>query len=442
MPSSSHHRNRSRSESAAWDLRGAEAALWLLLFAVALVVVPTAQDAFRLPKLLVAEVLALVSLALLAARLRSRERVEPKDVVEPPVIRAVVPFLVIATLGLVWTGHGPAVREGLADLWIGAAALVGWSLGLPRERLRRLLAGLVLPAALLAALAILQIHDVAQPLGFLGLENTARMAWTSLAGNPGDLAGFLALAAVAAQAEVLRRRGAGRWTFIALLAIVVYALVATRTLGGIAAVAVGSGVFWLLVVPKKRLLPLAVGSLAALVTVMALAGPVRQRLGDVAEAVREGDWNAVLTGRLDGWRTALWMTAEHPLTGVGHGAYGSVYGDAKRALAEEGVAFSRAPQTAVFSNAHNEPLEVTAETGLPGLAALAFGAWVLLGRARRVDPGPGSPGDSGLAWGGLAALGVLSLIHFPFRIALTAYPAILWGAWIFRAAGEPEGEAS
>lgn len=431
------------SDAPGWDLRLAEGAIWILLAAVAFLVWPAAQEGFRLPKLLAAEVLALVSLLALAARLWDRAEVDVRRALQAPVLRAVLPWLLLATVGRLFTVHHAAVREGLTDLWIGLAALVGWSLGLPRERLRRLLGGLVWTAAGLAVLAILQIHDLAQPLGFLGLEKTPRMQWTSLAGNPGDLAGFLALAAVAAQAEIYRRRGRSRWTYLVLLAVEVYALVATRTLSGIAAVAVGSLVFWAAILPRKRRLQLTAGGLAALVAVGTLVGPVRARLGDAMGAVQRGDWNAVLTGRLDGWRAAGWMVREHPLTGVGHGAYGSVYGEAKLALVEDGAEFFRAPQTAMFANAHNELLEVAAETGLPGLAALAWGLWVLLGRVRRVSAGTaesagGLPGDRGLAWGGPAVLAVLSLTHFPFRIALIAYPAILWCAWIFRAAREAD----
>ena len=437
MPSSKH-RSRSKASAPPWELRAAEGLLWLLLFTVSLLLVPTAQEAFRLPKLLAAEVLALASLVPLALHLRTRETVEPGEIGRLPVVRAVVPFVLVATAGLAVTAHVAGVREGLIDLWIGAAALVGWSLGLPRERLRRLLAGLVVPATLLALLGILQIHGLAEPLGFFGLEGMERMRWTSLAGNPGDLAGLLALAALAAQAEIHRRQGRGRWMAGLLLGVLLYALVGTRTLGGIAAVAMGSLVFWGVTLPPKRFLPWAGAGLAALVAVVVLVAPVRDRLGGVTEAMQEGNWNQALTGRLDGWRAALWMTSEHPATGVGHGAYGSVYVDAKRALLDEGVEFSRALQTTVFANAHNELLEVMAETGIPGLLALGFGIWVLVGRARRIDPEAGAPGDPGLVWGGLGVLAVLSLVHFPFRLALTAYPATLWLAWIFRAARAPE----
>lgn len=437
MPS----RSRSSPPAASWESRVAEGLVWLVLFAVAVVVIPTAQEAFRLPKLLVAETLALASVGILAIRLRHRERVQLEEIWQPPVVRAVLPFVLVATLGLAFTDHAAVVREGLADLWIGAAALVAWSLGLARERLRRLMAGLLLPAALLAVVAILQIHELARPLGFFGLERTPRMQWTSLAGNPGDLAGFLALAAVVAQAEIRRRRGAGRGVVFALLAVVLYALIATRTLAGIAAVLAGSVIFWALTGSGSRRRVLAVGVLAVGILVVALVGPVRSRLVGALEALRAGEVNRLLTGRLDGWRAALWMTAEHPATGVGHGAYGSVYGEAKLALATDGVEFSRAAQTAVFANAHNEVLEVMAETGLAGLLALAFGLWMLIRCLRRIDAETGEAGDRGLAWGVVGVLAVLSLAHFPFRVALIGYPALLCLAWTFRA-GRPPAEAA
>src|SRR3712207_7132617 len=44
-----------------------------------------------------------------------------------------------------------------------------------------------------------------------------------------------------------------------------------------------------------------------------------------------------LTGRLDGWRAALWMVREHPWTGVGHGAYRPEYVPAMNHLLDRGV---------------------------------------------------------------------------------------------------------
>ena len=155
--------------------------------------------------------------------------------------------------------------------------------------------------------------------------------------------------------------------------------------------------------------------------------PLRQRVLEKARHVASGDWNAVLTGRLDGWRAAAWMFERHPLTGVGQGAYQPEFVPAKLALLDRGVLFFAAQTQVGFGNAHNEILEAAAEWGIPGLLALAWGFWVLLGGLRRM-----SPENRALAWAGTAALAVLSLVNFPFRIALVAFPALLFLAWVLR----------
>ena len=121
--------------------------------------------------------------------------------------------------------------------------------------------------------------------------------------------------------------------------------------------------------------------------------------GTRVEQVASGDWNSVLTGRLDGWRAAVWMLGEHPFTGVGMGAYRTEFIPAKTALLRRGVAVFDEQVNIVFANAHNELLEVAAETG----------------------------------WPGLAGFGVLALANFPFRIAVALWPACLFLAWVFAA---------
>jgi O-antigen ligase len=149
-----------------------------------------------------------------------------------------------------------------------------------------------------------------------------------------------------------------------------------------------------------------------------------------------GDWNELLTGRLDGWRAGLWMFGERPASGVGPGAYRAEFLSAKEALMERGVRFFAEQQNVVFANAHSEPIEVGAELGVPGLLALAW-AVLLAARCSRSGPASGAAGrvDRSFAWSSLAAIGVLSSFHFPFRIAIVAGQILLFLAWLL-AAGE------
>ncbi|HYO15783.1 MAG TPA: O-antigen ligase family protein [Thermoanaerobaculia bacterium] len=419
------------------DLRLGMFALWLLVLVPPFLVYRVAKESFRQPKLLVSEWLALASLVVLVWGLRRVGEVRLGDLWRSPAIRIVLPVLVVATAGLATTEHPLHTREALADLWIGAACLVGWSLALSALRLERLLAGLLIPAALLSVFGVLQYHDLWQPLRFFGIETGSRLALTSLAGNPGDLGAYLVLPCLTGQWLLVRRLREGDrtspafWGTAGALALCLYVWVLTQTLAALAALFGASLLFWMILLPRRRSAPV-LASLAAGVALLVLAvAPLRERIVDKARQAAAGDLNAVLTNRLDAWRAGAWMLREQPLTGVGHGAYRPEYVPAKLALLDRGVEFSTNIDQPVFANAHNEFVEVGAEWGMPGLVALGWGLWVLLASLGRIS----SP-DRALAWAGTAALFILSLAHFPFRIALVAFPALLFLSWALRRSAE------
>ncbi len=444
--------------------KAAVALLWLLVLVPAWWYSPAAKDAFRLPKLMLAEWLGLASLLPLAWQLSRVPRIGWRDLWRWPAVRAVVPLLAIATLGLATSAHALHVRQGLIDLWIGAACLVGWSVALPAGRLGRLLGLLLVPAIALAVLGILQFHGVLHaPVG--GMHGTApRFSVISRAGNPGDLGAFLVLPCLVAQwllARAPRRRG---W-LLAALAICAYGVAITQTVAALSALLVGSLVLWGAALGRgvaagqRARIAGAVVALGLVAALAAAAVPaLRQRVADKLAAARHGDWNDVLTGRVDGWRAALWMLGQHPWSGVGQGAFRAEFAPAKLALLDRGARPFYSGQQQSFVNAHDEALEVGADLGWPGLVALAWALWVLAAAVRagdardasnggdggveRSDPTAGqAPGeraaraDAALAMAGTAALGVLALVDFPFRIALVAFPALLLLAWVLARAG-------
>ena len=395
--------------------------VWALMILTPFVVV-AGKESFRLPKLMVSEWLGLASVLCLAWNLRGASW---RDAWKLPAVRAALPAVLIATAGIWTTAHPLHVRDSLFDLWIGAACLAGWSAGLERHRQERLLRGLIWPAAALALVGILQFHRIWEPLRFTGIQYDPRLGITSYAGNPGDLSSYLVLPCLIALWILPSARGAGRWMTGLALALCLYSLALTQTLASLAAVAAGAVVLALLRLPRRKVLA-AFAAAAVIGTVLVLAvAPLRVRVTGKLRGLAEGDLNEVLTGRLDGWRAALWMTGEHPLTGVGHGAYLPEYVPAKLALLDQGVEFLPGQVTPVFSNAHNEYLEVGAEWGIPGLLALAWGLWVVFQAARSKE-------DQSLTWSGLTALAVLSLAYFPFHVALVAFPALLFLAWVLR----------
>ena len=408
-------------------------AWWLAAAALSvptLVVLPWAVDTFRLPQRMAAEWLALaslVALSLAAGRAGEEDRGSPPW--RRPAVAAVFPLLLVATAGLLATAHRAHVAEALADLWIGAAALAGWAVGFPAPRLRRLLDVVAIAAVPTAAIAVLQTHDLWEPMRFVVDPGGERFAITSLAGNPADLAAFLLLPALVSQANVMRAAGRWRWAWLAMVLLHVYALAATRTLTALAALAAGSALLWLLALPWRHRVFAAGGTALALVLVVLAVPPLRQRLAVQAAFLRQGDLDALLTGRLDGWRVAARLLAEHPVAGVGHGAFRAEFARTKLAMAAEGKQFFSGHLRPSFVNVHNEYLEVGAETGWPGLLALAWGAAVLAWAAGRVWRGA-ERADGALAWAGLAGIAVLALAYFPFRLGPVAFGWIAVFAWM------------
>lgn len=404
----------------AWHARGAFLCVAALLLTVPFVFIPTAVEAFRAPKLYASGAWGLASLVFLAAGLRRAARVTPADLWRIPALRAALPLLALAVVSRFTTAYPLGVARATAELAIGAACLVGWSLGLEASVRDRLLGLLRWPAAVLAVLAILQLTGLYRPFGMGGVE-ASRMGVTSLAGNAGDLAAYLVLPCLLLQARIAESRGPRRIWAGVLLLLAGVGLAATQTFTALAALALGSLLFWGQRLPRRRV-ALALAAAVALALLLLLAvPPLRTRAIGKARALAQGDWDQFLTYRLDGWRAATWMLGQHPLAGVGHGAYRSSYAAARLALAEGGADFGGQYRQLSFFNAHNDALEVGAELGWPGLLALGIAVWTAIQALRRA---PAAKRALGVA--GSASLALLAAAGFPFETALVIYPWLLF----------------
>lgn len=414
----------------------------LLLLLPALTFSSGARETFRLPKLLMSEILALVTWLFLATRLWKVKTIDWRALLRHPAVHVIGPLLLVASLSWWTSEHRHHVEQGLVSLWIGGLSVVFWSLGWRGRELARTLQLLVIPGVLLAVLGLLQVYGVVELFQFRDALQD-RIAMTSLAGGAFDLAAYLVLPALVAQlackqTDVLWQRVA--WMLV--LALFVYVIAVTRTLSAIAGLLVASAVLWFQLLPKRQLwrLGLALGS--ALLAAMLLLAPLRLRVIQKVNQLEKGRYNQVLNGRLDGWNTALWMLQKEPLLGVGHGAYRAEFGHAKLDLRQSGVLFFRMQHQPYFVNAHNEPLEAAAEWGGLGIFAMAGAAFALWRRLRQrgrqlaalEDEGlrRARGGELALMWSGLVALGLMSMTYFPLRIALVAYPFLLFVAWILR----------
>jgi O-antigen ligase len=421
-----------------------------LLIVTPLLVSTSIKEGFRLPQGLAGGWLGLASLLAASFALRHVESIPlgPAAWWRLPALRALAPLAAVVALGALTTSHSAHFRAAFIDFAIGVACVIGWSLALTAPAMRRLFVWTIPPAVIVAALGVDQAFGWFGTLDWLHVQApTARLRITSTIGNPGDLAGLLVLPSLIAVEELAGASARRRALLAGALAIMTAALIVTATLAAVAAIVVGL-VVWTLprlwpgvatlpahapdsqVLRRRRMAVLLAG---ALVLAFAVAGsaastPLRARVSEKVMQLASGDLNAVLTGRLDGWRAAWAMLRAEPITGVGQGAFRAEYADTRLALEVQGVTFLSEQQQVVMATPHNEALSVAAEQGVPGLIALAWAIWCAIASATRINVHDDH--HRTLALTGLAALGVLSLVSFPLHVPAIAWPWLLFLAWI------------
>ena len=281
-----------------------------------------------------------------------------------------------------------------------------------------------LAAAVLSALiALLQYFDLEAPL----------FPWVNIAqpgqafGNlrqPNQLASLLVIGALALRWWVQAGRvpvGAA----LALGALLMAALAATASrVGLVALLACGALVaWWALRAGRGQRAVLAVGGAVALYVLAALALPQLAQWADgvagrdMLERLRTAE--STCGSRLILWRNVLHLISLKPWTGWGWGEldyahYITLY---------EGARFCH-----ILDNAHNLPLHLAVELGVPvALAACAALAW-LVWRGR---PWAEQHPTRQLAWGVLAVIGIHSLVEYPlwygpFQMAAVVCVWLLW----------------
>ncbi len=211
-------------------------------------------------------------------------------------------------------------------------------------------------------------------------------------------------------ALVSRRKGRRVLTVLALLVLLAEFFTLSR--GGMLGALVAVGVlaaFGLRSLSRPRLI----------LTIVLLVG--------ISAALLVGIWTAVSVrdssdrGRVDIWNSALEMTRDHPITGVGPGGFGR----ALRSYRDPDLAQDK------ISSAHNLFLQALAETGIPGLLILLW-LIVLGGRAWWLKWQPASHERRLWLEGALAAFaayGAHSLFD-TFTFTSSLLPLLILGAYI------------
>ena len=331
----------------------------------------------------------------------------------PPRRRAALLLLppAIATFALASGGRARGLDEAFAFAAFALAVFLGRRLAAQPDGPPRLAALLALLGLAVSFQAILQ-HHWAYPQAAAALRAAAepgsdpflvRLEAGRPAGPfslPAALAGFLALS-LPVTLGLLRDASSSRRRALCgtALAAQAYALLLTRSLGGLLAATVALA----LVAARGRRKHWRVALAAALVFAAGAVFFVHARRAEIG-ARPGGD---PISLRLGNWRVALEMIRDHPILGVGPGRFASFYPRYVR------------PGMNETQFAHNSYLQIAATWGawtIPPLLLLAAA-----GVARRDRRGP--------AGGAAAAAGVGFLLHnacdFTLYLPGVALPAAL-----------------
>ncbi|HSY49291.1 MAG TPA: O-antigen ligase family protein [Thermoanaerobaculia bacterium] len=190
----------------------------------------------------------------------------------------------------------------------------------------------------------------------------------ALIGNPNEVGGYLGAAALAVVAAIAARETEERWNVrdIVLVAVICIALLACQTLTAIIAFT-AAAFFMLAIASWRKAIRVAAAAAVTAVLIVMLVAPFRTRATNVITWVRAGDYNAIFTNRFTPFVAAWSMFAEHPLTGVGPGAFAWQYYDYKIRAEQRYPSLRQVYNRGInFGEVHNDHLQALAEGGLIG----------------------------------------------------------------------------
>jgi O-antigen ligase len=392
---------------------------WLIVSATTLalpvVVTVTGKDAFRLPKYLLLEGSGILLAAVAVCA----------TVIGTPVAREARwsrPLLFVIAAVLLWYSAATVFSTNrilsLFSLLTVAAATMHFVATYNAVQYRSLtvLYIALAPASINAVIAIAQHTGFWNPV--ITDAGTDRLRTIALLGNPNDVGMFLVAPALAATAlGIASRRHRAAAIIIAL--ILTLGLLASETIGAIAALSAGLFVL-LLRIQARAAVAAALVTLLLAVLVIRLSPEHWSATRSRFSAVASGDIDLFVSGRLPAFRAAWRMFRQRPLLGVGLGCFSFRYFDEKVALTMRGQTIQRFYRDPNFRAVHNEHLQILAEGGLPAYA-IFIAALVILGRVSfRQVPGDDTPHTifaRRLALPLAIAFSVLALSSFPLHVA-------------------------
>jgi len=307
----------------------------------------------------------LVSVVLLASLILSGERIRC-----PAPVLLFGLFLGWATLGSLTSGYWSTVSERLQDYW------KVWLIFLGAVNVLRTPSQI--RAFLIAYLAIFALYPIRGILYNIAIRehHNGRYAWNFIFSNPNDFATLtfpmFGLTVVALQSATKGWQRAAAAIGVLVLPVCV---IFTQSRAGFLGIAVFAVLLLLRTRPNLRVIALVVVAAGA---VAFFAPPeVWQRIGGMREMS-----DASAHDRSTIWKVAAVMISEHPMFGVGIGAYPLAHFDHSLLRLEWA-------NVQGYWDTHSTWLCILAETGFPGLIlylAMLVSVFRRLTRARRLLP--------------------------------------------------------
>lgn len=393
---------------------------WVIIGAVVLIplmVVPSAKDAFRVPKELAFRAAGIL-IVMLVTIAGWRSFADRKWKTEFVLVSAICGWAIIPTL---FSVHRGLSLQALATIFIGSIVFLAVCVT-GETRAPRAIWWPLLPALVNGVILLAQALAIWSPFGATAME-------TALLGNRNDAGAYMLAPAIAS--FVLAAITSGREGILngVVATILFAALLASQTISAIVAYVVALIVFCIIADrnPAKRGL-LFVGVMFVAATLLGLANrsAVRvmiPRFEAKASAFLHGDLDMLASSRIGPFLTALQMFMDRPVTGVGPGAFHYEY-FSHRIAAERRYPTLVSPKAerTNFGEVHNDHLQVLAETGLIGylLGLMSIAHIGSLSRPRR---NPGIPIARRailarhLALPLMSGLVVLAVGQFPLELA-------------------------
>lgn len=414
--------------------RNATRVLWVILLlviaALPLIVDPRGRDVFRVPKTsffqaamlvlgAITAVSALLSDAFAAMLVRNR--------------RAVI----LACCGVAWvaivsmTSTLPAVSRSAPFSIFCHALLFVITVALARTgNILPALAALLIPAVVNATTVLLQALDIWHPIGMTS-EIDARLDNVGLIGNANTVGTYLLVPAIAAfaAAATLRRY---RLPFAAITLVLLAGLLATQTITVLFGLTAALVTF--VAIGTKRIRVLAIAAVAVGICAALLYTPMRHRLIKLRGQLMRGDYSAVTSNRVPAAAATLEMFLDRPLLGLGPGVFPARYMTYRLDIENRHPEWIELSHVS-FGEAHNDHLQLLAETGIPGYALFIV---FLVSTASFTVRGSQPNDDRGqfvrsFALPAAAGFGAVALGQFPIEItaisATSVFTAGLCFAW-------------